>query len=101
MDSVATHLTATERGADNLYSLFDSINIVNATKSKLFSTSTLISGTKSTNTILLSSIISFNLATRGCKKSIDDLKASHDAYLKTEEDLQAKKDLNNSTVLTL
>jgi hypothetical protein len=51
--------------------------------------------------ILLTSIISFNLATRGCKKSISDLKASHDAYLKTEEDIQAQKDLNNSTTLTL
>jgi hypothetical protein len=51
--------------------------------------------------ILLSSIISFNLATRGCKKSLNDLKASHDAYLKTEEEAQAKKDLNNSTVMTI
>jgi hypothetical protein len=51
--------------------------------------------------ILLSSIISFNLATRGCRKSLDDLKASHDAYLKTEQNIQDQKDLNNSTVMTL
>jgi hypothetical protein len=51
--------------------------------------------------ILLTSIISYNLATRGCRKSLDDLKASHDAYLKTEEEIQNQKDLNNSTTITL
>ena len=51
--------------------------------------------------ILLTSIVSFNLATRGCTKTIDDLKASRDAYLKKEEEAQAKKKLNNSTTMTL
>jgi hypothetical protein len=51
--------------------------------------------------ILITSIVSFNLASRGCKKSIDDLKASHDAYIKKEEELKSKKELNNSTPLTL
>lgn len=51
--------------------------------------------------VLLISIITFNLTSRGCRKSIDDLKASHDAYLKTEEDIQAQKDINDSTTMTL
>jgi len=51
--------------------------------------------------ILLTSIVSFNLATRGCTKTIDDLKASHDAYLKTEEEVNSKKKLNNSKTFTL
>ena len=49
--------------------------------------------------ILLTSIISFNLASRGCKKSLDQLKASHDEYLQQEDQIQAQKDLNNSTTL--
>jgi hypothetical protein len=49
--------------------------------------------------ILLTSIISYNLASRGCKKSLDQLKASHDEYLQNEDQLQAQKDLNNSTTM--
>jgi len=49
--------------------------------------------------VFLSSIISFNLATRGCKKTVDQLKASHDDYLKQEEEAQKQKDLNNSTTM--
>lgn len=51
--------------------------------------------------VLLISIVSFNLASRGCKKTIDDLKASHDEYLKEEEKAEKQKNLNNSTVLTV
>ena len=51
--------------------------------------------------ILLTSIVSFNLASRGCTKTIDDLKASHDNYLKKEEEVIAKKNLNNSKTFTL
>ena len=51
--------------------------------------------------VLLTSIISFNLASRGCKKSIDELKASHDDYLKQEEEAKKQQELNNSTVLTV
>jgi len=51
--------------------------------------------------VLLISIVSFNLASRGCKKTIDDLKASHDDYLKEEEKAEKQKSLNNSTVLTV
>jgi len=49
--------------------------------------------------VFLTSIISFNLATRGCKKTVDQLKASHDDYLKQEEEAQKQKDLNNSTTM--
>ena len=51
--------------------------------------------------VLLSSIISFKLTSRGCKKSVDELKASHDAYLQQEDDAQKQKDLNNSTTFTV
>lgn len=49
--------------------------------------------------VFLTSIISFNLATRGCRKTVDQLKASHDEYLKQEEEAQKQKDLNNSTTM--
>lgn len=51
--------------------------------------------------VLLSSIISFNLTSRGCKKSIDELKASHDAYLQQEDAAQKQKELNDSTTFTV
>jgi hypothetical protein len=50
--------------------------------------------------VFLTSIISFNLATRGCRKTVDQLKASHDDYLKQEEEAQKQKELNNSTTMT-
>jgi hypothetical protein len=49
--------------------------------------------------VFLTSIISFNLATRGCRKTVDQLKASHDEYLKQEEEAQKQKELNNSTTM--
>lgn len=49
--------------------------------------------------VFLTSIISFNLATRGCRKTVDQLKASHDDYLKQEEEAQKQKELNNSTTM--
>ena len=51
--------------------------------------------------ILLISIISYNLASRGCNKSIDDLKASHESYVKNEQQIKAKQELNKSTPMTL
>ena len=47
--------------------------------------------------ILISSIVYYNLATRGCIKSVDQIKAEHDAYIKEEEESTLKKDINNST----
>ena len=46
--------------------------------------------------ILLSSIVSFRLATQGCIKSVEQLKASHDEYLQKEAEAKKQKDLNNA-----
>jgi len=51
--------------------------------------------------ILLISIVSYILATRGCQKNVDQLKASHDEYVKQEEAAKAKQELNNSTTVVL
>ena len=51
--------------------------------------------------ILLISIVYYNLASKGCVKTLDQLKASHDEFLKQEEETLAKQELNNSTPLTL
>jgi len=36
--------------------------------------------------ILISSIVYYNLATRGCVKSLEEIKADHDAYVKSQEE---------------
>jgi len=51
--------------------------------------------------ILLISIVSYNLATRGCQKNAEQLKASHEEYVKQEEAVKAQQDLNNSTTVVL
>jgi hypothetical protein len=47
--------------------------------------------------ILISSIVYYNLATRGCIKSVDQIKADHDAYIQQQEDADKQAELNNST----
>ena len=47
--------------------------------------------------ILISSIVYYNLATRGCVKSVDQMKADHDAYIQQQEEAAQKAELNNST----
>jgi hypothetical protein len=47
--------------------------------------------------ILISSIVYYNLATRGCVKSIDQIKSDHDAYIQQQEDADKQAELNNST----
>ena len=47
--------------------------------------------------ILISSIVYYNLATRGCVKSVDQIKSEHDAYIKEQEETAAKQEVNNST----
>ena len=47
--------------------------------------------------ILISSIVYYNLATRGCVKSIDQIKADHDAYIQQQEEANKQQELNNST----
>ena len=50
--------------------------------------------------ILISSIVNYNLATRGCIKDISQIKADHDNYIKTQEEADKEKELNNSTTYT-
>jgi hypothetical protein len=47
--------------------------------------------------ILISSIVYYNLATRGCVKSVDQIKSEHDAYLQKQEEANKQEELNNST----
>lgn len=47
--------------------------------------------------ILISSIVYYNLATRGCVKSVDQIKLDHEAYIKEQESVDEKNKLNNST----
>jgi hypothetical protein len=47
--------------------------------------------------ILISSIVYYNLATRGCIKSVEQIKTEHDDYIKKEEELNKQNELNNST----
>jgi hypothetical protein len=47
--------------------------------------------------ILISSIVYYNLATRGCVKSVEQIKSDHDAYIKKQEELNKENELNNST----
>ena len=47
--------------------------------------------------ILISSIVYYNLATRGCVKSVDQIKSDHDAYIKQQEEADKQTAANNST----
>ena len=47
--------------------------------------------------ILISSIVYYNLATRGCIKSVEQIKTDHDAYIQKQEELNKQNELNNST----
>lgn len=51
--------------------------------------------------ILISSIVYYNLATRGCVKSVDQIKADHDAYIQEQEAAAEQAKLNNSTTYTV
>jgi hypothetical protein len=50
--------------------------------------------------ILISSIVYYNLATRGCVKDINTIKAQHDDYIKHQEEQQQQSELNNTTTYT-
>jgi hypothetical protein len=39
----------------------------------------------------------YNLATRGCVKSVDQIKSDHDAYIQQQEEADKQKELDNST----
>jgi hypothetical protein len=47
--------------------------------------------------ILISSIVYYNLATRGCVKSVDQIKNEHDTYIKEQEEINKQNELNNTT----
>jgi hypothetical protein len=51
--------------------------------------------------ILISSIVYYNLATRGCVKSVEQIKTDHDAYIQQQEENAKQQELNNSTTYTL
>jgi hypothetical protein len=51
--------------------------------------------------ILISSIVYYNLATRGCVKSVDQIKADHDNYIKTKEEADKQTERNNETTYHL
>ena len=51
--------------------------------------------------VLITSIISYNLATKSCKKSLDQLKADHDQYLQDEQKINDQQALNNSTPMVI
>jgi len=51
--------------------------------------------------ILVTSLISYNLSTKPCKKSLDQIKADHDKYLEDEKKLEEQKTLNNSTPMVI
>jgi hypothetical protein len=50
--------------------------------------------------ILISSIVYYNLATRGCVKSVDQIKQEHDTYIQQQEAAAEQQKLNNSTTYT-
>jgi hypothetical protein len=47
--------------------------------------------------ILISSIVYYNLATRGCVKSIDQIKQDHNKYIKQRDETAKKEKINNET----
>jgi hypothetical protein len=50
--------------------------------------------------ILISSIVYYNLATRGCVKDASQVKAEHDAYLQQQSEVDKQQELNNSVTYT-
>jgi hypothetical protein len=51
--------------------------------------------------ILISSIVYYNLATRGCVKDVKQVKADHDTYIKQQEKADKQSAVNNSTTYTI
>jgi hypothetical protein len=48
--------------------------------------------------ILISSIVYYNLATKGCTKSVEQIKSDHENFIKEKEAALEKEKLNNSTI---
>jgi hypothetical protein len=51
--------------------------------------------------ILVSSIVYYNLDTRGCVKDVNSIKAEYDDYMKQQEEQEKKQELNDSTIYTI
>ena len=51
--------------------------------------------------LLISSIVYYNLASVGCKMSVEQIKASHDDYVQQQQDADQKAALNNSIQTSL
>jgi hypothetical protein len=51
--------------------------------------------------ILVSSIVYYNLETRGCVRDVNSIKADYDAYTKEQEAKEEQEKLNNATVYTI
>ena len=51
--------------------------------------------------ILISSIVYYNLATRGCVKDVKQVKADYDSYLIQQEETDKQTAVNNSTTYTV
>ena len=51
--------------------------------------------------ILISSIVYYNLATKGCIKDVDQIKAERDAYIQQQEEADKQNEVNNSTTYTI
>lgn len=51
--------------------------------------------------ILVSSIVYYNLATRGCVQDIQEIKANREKYLKEQEEAEKQKKLNEKTNYTV
>jgi len=50
--------------------------------------------------ILVSSIVYYNLEMRGCVKSVEQIKSEHDDYIKKQEEIKKKDEINNSVTYT-
>jgi hypothetical protein len=51
--------------------------------------------------VLLTSMITYYLATTPCSKSVEQLKASHEEYLKKEQEKEKAQKINNSTTFVI
>ena len=51
--------------------------------------------------ILVSSIVYYNLDTRGCVKDVNSIKAEYDEYTKEQEEVKKQEELNNSSEYTI
>ena len=51
--------------------------------------------------LLISSIVYYNLANVGCKKSVEQIKASHDEYVQQQEEALEQASLNNAVQTSL